>query len=105
MEREIGFCFCTQSRYQLPLQAEVEALRQVASIVVSHNIPLVCLESDCKVCIDGILNPSVDVPWRIETLVNEIRAIVKSIPSASFSWVPRKANMAAHTFYSMGFDK
>ena len=57
-----------------------------------------CLESDCKVCIDGILNPSVDVPWRIETLVNEIRAIVKSIPSASLSWVPRKANMAAHTF-------
>ena len=49
-------------------------------------------------CIDGILNPSVDVPWRIETLVNEIRAIVKSIPSASLSWVPRKANMSAHTF-------
>ena len=65
--------------------------------MVSHNIPLVCLESDCKVCIDGILNPTVDVPWRIETLMNEIKAIVQS-PSASFSWVPRKANMAAHTF-------
>ena len=66
--------------------------------MVSHNIPLVYLESDCKVCIEGILNPSVDVPWRIETLINEIKAIVESIPSASFSWVPRKANMATHTF-------
>jgi hypothetical protein len=66
--------------------------------VVSHNLPLVCLESDCKVCLDGILNPSVDLPWRIKTLVNEIRAIVQSIPYASFSWFPRKANMAAQTF-------
>ena len=66
--------------------------------MVSRNLPLVCLESDCKVCIDRILNPGADFLWRIETLVNEIRAIVLSIPSASFSWVPTKVNMAAHTF-------
>ena len=99
------FAFALKVDTNFPLQAKAEALRQVASIVVSHNIPLVCLESDCKVCIDGILNPSVDVPWTIGTLMNEIKAVVRSIPSTSFSWVPRKANMAAHTFYSMGFDK
>jgi hypothetical protein len=95
---KLVFAFALKVNTNFPLQAEAEALRQAASIVVSHNIPLVCLESDCKVCIDGILNPSVDVPWRIGTLMNEIKAIVQSIPSASFSWVPRKANMAAHTF-------
>ena len=49
-----------------------------------------CLESDYKVCIDGILDPSVDVSWRIEIMVNEIRVIMQFILSASFSWVSRQ---------------
>jgi hypothetical protein len=98
LKGKLVFAFALKVYTNFPLQAEAEALRQVASIVVSHNIPLACLASDCKICIEGILNPSVNAPWRIETLINEIKAIVESIPSASFSWVPRKANMVAHTF-------
>jgi hypothetical protein len=65
--------------------------------VIKHNLHSVCLESDCKSCIDGLLDSNIDVPWQIVNLVKEIKALVQCIPAASVNWAPRRANMAAHT--------
>ena len=90
------FAFAFKVNTNLPVQAEVEALRQATSIASSYNLQLVCFESDCKVCIDGLLVPNFPIPWRIANLLKEIAALVQTIPIASFSWVPRRANMAAY---------
>ncbi len=97
MEREFGFAFAFKVNTNLLVQAETEALRMAASIVIEHNLHSVCLESDCKSCIDGLLDSNIAVPWQIVNLAKEIRALVQCIPAASINWAPRRANMAAHT--------
>ena len=89
----------------LPVQAEAEALKMAASIVIEHNLHSVCLESDCKSCIDGLLDSNTAVPWHIVNLVKEIKALVQCIPAASINWVPRRANMAAHTLARWSLEK
>jgi hypothetical protein len=91
------FAFVFKVNTNLPIQAEAEALRMAASIVIEHNLHSVCLESDCKSCIDGLLDSNIAVPWQIVNLVKEIRALVQCIFVASVNWAPRKANMVTHT--------
>ena len=91
------FSFVFKVNTNLLVQAETEALRMAASIVIEHNLHSICLKSDCKSCIDGLLDSNTAVPWQIVNLVKEIRALVQCIPAASFNWAPRSANMAAHT--------
>jgi hypothetical protein len=90
------FVFAFKVNTNLPVQAKAKALRQATSIAISYNLQSVCFESDCKVCIDGFLVPNSPVPWRIANLLKEIEALVQTIPTASFSWVPRRENMVAH---------
>ncbi len=54
------------------------------------------MESDSKVCVDALLQNSVEYGWNIITLCNDTLSLANNFVSCNFIWVKREANMAAH---------
>ena len=55
----------------IPIQAEAEAINWATLQVVSHSIESAIVESDAKICVDTLTNPSSVVPWRISALTQD----------------------------------
>jgi hypothetical protein len=79
------FAFSKRVDTNIPIQVETEALLQAASIASRYRILAVCLESDCQVCIQGLNSYGTVIPWRIANLLEEIKGIISSLSSVSFS--------------------
>ena len=76
------------------LCAEAAALRAGLYVVMIHGYQRVQVEGDSKILIDCI-NNKCDTPWRIKTLVEDIKTIAANISKIDFRHVWREANFTA----------
>ena len=58
----------------------------------------IIIESDSKVCIDGLLSVKMVCDWCISVLYVNIKLLAADFNMCCFCWVRREANMAVHTF-------
>ena len=58
------------------------------------------IESDAKVCVDVLTNPSSIIPWRISILTQDTLRQKSSSCRLEFKWTPRESNSAAHVLAS-----
>ncbi len=56
------------------------------------------MKSDTKICIETLVAEPEKVPWRIQTLVPNIKCVALDFNVCSFCWVPRDVNALAHSF-------
>jgi hypothetical protein len=55
------------------------------------------VEGDAKICIEAITDEACFIPWKILSLVNNIKCLALDFDSCSFCWVHRDANDVAHS--------
>ena len=95
---------CAKRVYSnLPLQAEVEAIKWALSLAKSIDVAAMIVESDSKDCVDALAPSGKRVPWRIIGICNEILNLMSLIPGCHVAWIPRKANKAAHSLAKWSF--
>ena len=56
------------------------------------------MKSDAKICIETLVVEPEKVPWRIQTLVSNIKYVALDFNVCSFYWIPRDVNALAHSF-------
>ena len=93
---ELIFACSNKANTNVPLQVEAEAIKWVVSLANQLNFVAVLIEGDCLCCYQAIDSKGQEVPWRIRNIIREILISTQMLPSLSFCWVPREANMAAH---------
>ena len=86
--KSIPLCF--------PLLAEIKAIQWALKIAIRENWRHIAVESDSKISIDAILDPSSSPVWAISTYVFNICQLAKSFSSCLFSWINRSGNAATH---------
>ena len=79
-----------------PPFAEIEAILWALIIANRENWRYIAVESDSKISIDDILDPSGSPVWAISTCVFNICQLAKSFSSCLFSWINRSGNAATH---------
>ena len=80
-----------------PLQAEAEAVKWALLLAAKLEVKGIYIESDSKICCDALINPSQASPWRIRSKVMEMQVLLYALSNVFVSWVPRLANMVAHS--------
>ena len=80
-----------------PLQAEAEAVKWALLLAAKLEFEGIYIESDSKICCDALINPSQASPWRIRSKVMEMQVLLYALSNVFVSWVPRLANMVAHS--------
>jgi hypothetical protein len=56
------------------------------------------MKSDAKICIEALATELEKAPWRIQTLVPNIKCVALDFNVCSFCWVPKDVNALAHFF-------
>ena len=54
------------------------------------------VEENSKICIDSLINANHAPRWSIDNVLEDIKSMLSSFVSCSFSWVNRFANNAVH---------
>ena len=80
-----------------PLIAETAALLWALEIARDNCFSHILIEGDAKIYIEAFAEPE-KVPWRIQTLVSNIKCVALDFNVCSFYWVPRDVNALAHSF-------
>jgi hypothetical protein len=70
----------------------------VLEIARDNRFSHILMKSDAKICIEALAAEPEKVPWRIQTLVLNIKCVALDFNVCSFSWVPRDVNALAHSF-------
>ena len=65
-----------------------------------NRVLIVTIESDSKISVDALISPGSSDTWRISVLSQDTLKLATLIPNCRFSWIPREANVAAHTLAS-----
>jgi hypothetical protein len=81
-----------------PLIAETAALLWALEIARDNRFSHILIEGDAKICIEALAAEPEKVPWRIQTLVSNIKCVALDFNVCSFCWVPRDVNALAHSF-------
>ena len=58
------------------------------------------IESDSKISVNALISPGCSDTCRISVLSQDTLRLAALIPNSRFSWIPREANVAAHTLAS-----
>ena len=89
---------CSQkAKTTFPLQAEAEAVRWAISLAAKLEANNVIIETDSKICHDAIHELILPPPWRIASILVDLKSLLVSYSNVSVFWVPRLANMVAHS--------
>jgi hypothetical protein len=56
------------------------------------------MKVDAKIRIEALAAEPEKVPWRIQTLVPNIKCVTLDFNVCCFCWVPRDVNVLAHSF-------
>ncbi|OMP11095.1 hypothetical protein COLO4_04041 [Corchorus olitorius] len=75
--------------------AEAFAVRLACTLTIRHRWHKVILESDNKGLIRRLNNPNCKGRWDSRAVEDDIRRIINQVPSVSFVYVHRSANLAA----------
>ena len=81
---ELVFACTKWTNTNLPLQAEVKALRWATFLSIQLPFESICIEGDSKVCIQAISNLNVNTPWRIQNIISEIIPLANHVNRPSF---------------------
>ena len=57
----------------------------------------VIIETDSKICHNAIHELILPPPWRIASILADMQSLLVTYSNVSIFWVPRLANMAAHS--------
>ncbi len=69
-------------------------------MVFHCNLQNLIIEGDSKVCIEAISKDGTKIPWKIATVIDDIKNIASCIPYINYSWVYRENNVTAHELAS-----
>ena len=94
---DLVFACSQKAKTTFPLQPEVEAVRWAISLATKLEADNVIIETDSKICHDAIHELILPPPWRIASILADLKSLLVSYSNASVVWVPRLANMAAHS--------
>ena len=72
-------------------------MRWAISLVAKLEAENVIIETDSKICHDAIHELILSPPWRIASILADIQSLLVTYSNVSVFWVPRLANMAAHS--------
>ena len=94
---EAVFACAKRVYFNLPLQAEVEAIKWALSLAKSLKVATMIVESDSKVCVDTLAPSRTKVPYRIRGICSEILNLILLILGYHVTQIPKGANKAAHS--------
>ena len=83
------------------LRAEAFALRVGLHATLLHGHLNIIVEGDSKILIDNI-NNKCSVPWKIQTLVRDIKILASKFHNIKFNHVWRETNFAADAVANLG---
>ena len=66
--RDLVFALSTLVENNFPFQAKAETINWAAQVVAGHGLVRIVVKSDVKACIEALLSPSNEVPWRISVV-------------------------------------
>ena len=95
--RDLVFACSQKAKTTFPLQAEVEAVRWTIFLATKLEVDNVIIETDSKICHDVIHELILPPPWRITSILTDMQSLLVTYSNVSIFWVPRLANMAAHS--------
>ena len=72
-------------------------MRWAISLAARLEADNVIIEIDSKICHDSIHELILPPPWRIAPILADLKSLLVSYSNVSILWVPRLANMAAHS--------
>ena len=97
LEGRLVFACSQKVNTTFPLQAEVEVVKWALLLATKLEAKGIYIETDSKICCDALINPSQTSPRRIRSKVMEMQILLSTSSYVFVSWVPRLANMAAHS--------
>ena len=75
---------------------EAAALLCALELARDNHFPKIMVEGDAKICIEAISASSNTIPWKIFSIVANIKFLALAFSACSFCWVHRDANGVAH---------
>ena len=75
-------------------------MRWAISLAARLEADNVIIETDSKICHDSIHELILPPPWRIAPILADLRSLLVSYSNVYVLWVPRLANMTAHSLLS-----
>ena len=81
--------------YKDPTIAEADAICWALELAKTEKFEKISIESDAKVCVDALLSPTDDCPWKIRTFTSLALELAVYFSVCSFYWVKRDANHMA----------
>ena len=72
-------------------------MRWVLSLAAKLEAKNVFIEIDSKICHYAIRKLILPPPWRIASILADMQSLLVTYSNVSVFWVPRLANMAAHS--------
>lgn len=79
------------------LQVEAKVVRLALSLAAKLEIENVIIKPDSKICHDAIHELIFPPPWKIASILANMQSLLVTYSYVSISWVPRLANMVAHS--------
>ena len=72
-------------------------MRWTIFLATKLEVDNVIIETDSKICHDVIHELILPPPWRITSILTDMQSLLVTYSNVSVFWVPRLANMAAHS--------
>jgi ribonuclease HI len=80
-----------------PCIAEATAILWALEIAQTEEFLHIIVEGDAKICLDAIMEELSSCPWRIRSLISNIKCLALNFVFCRFCWVGRCANELAHS--------
>ena len=97
LEGRLVFACSQKVNTTFSLQAEAEVVKWALLLATKLEAEGIYIETDSKICCDALINPSQTSPRRIRSKVMEMQILLSTSSYVFVSWVPRLANMVAHS--------
>ena len=81
--------------YKDPTIAEDDAICWALELAKTEKFEKISIESDAKMCVDALLRPIDDCPWKIRTFTSLALELAVYFFIYSFYWVKKDANHMA----------
>lgn len=86
-----------------PLHCELLAIHDGLLFLQAMDVSNVIINSDCQLAVQALSNSNEDLSV-LGNLVEDIKVLLSSLPSISFSHAYRTSNTVAHRLAGLGFD-
>jgi hypothetical protein len=105
-QRSLDFilqCWSKKVLISYPCVAKAMTIGWAINIAKSENLLDIWMERDAKICIDAIIGDALKIPWKINTLVSNIKDSALSFFACPLSWVSRFANFVARSLAKLHY--